>query len=52
VLWKRAPSRRPLPSRTRGVARAQLGVSASFKAPKERKDVPELKWPGGKAGRG
>jgi hypothetical protein len=42
-IWKRgsAPAgRQPLPSRTRGPARAQL-----------RDDRSELKWPGGKAGR-
>jgi DNA replication protein DnaC len=51
VLWKRAPNRRSLPGRTRGVARAQL-AEPSLRPPKERKEAPGLKWPGGKAGRG
>jgi DNA replication protein DnaC len=40
TLWKRSRGRRPLPARTQGQARAQ------FREPRE------LKWPGGKAGRG
>jgi DNA replication protein DnaC len=60
VLWKRSPNRRTLPGRTRGVARAQLGESTLLsdseakvlKELKDRKDPRELKWPGGKAGRG
>jgi len=51
VLWKRAPNRRSLPGRTRGVARAQL-AEPSLRPSKDRKEAPELKWPGGKAGRG
>lgn len=60
VLWKRSPSRRPLPGRTRTVARAQLTESALLRASEakvqrelaRRADPRELKWPGGKAGRG
>ena len=60
VLWKRSPNRRTLPGRTRGVARAQLGESTLLadseskilKELKDRKDPRDLKWPGGKAGRG
>src|SRR5207248_1112054 len=59
TLWKLAPGRRTLPSRTRGPARAQLTQSsmaadAEARVAKEResrKDSRELKWPGGKAGR-
>jgi DNA replication protein DnaC len=40
TLWKRNRGRRPLPVRTHGQARAQL------------REPKELKWPGGKAGRG
>lgn len=40
TLWKTARRRRPLPSRAQGQARAQL------------REPKELKWPGGKAGRG
>lgn len=46
-LWRHAPSRSPLPGRTRGVARAQL----AGKDVADRRDPRELKWPGGKAGR-
>ena len=60
VLWKRAPNRRALPARTRGVARAQYADSSLaresearvMKELKDRKDPRDLKWPGGKAGRG
>lgn len=38
-LWRSRPSRRSLPSRTHGPARAQV------------REPRELKWPGGKAGR-
>jgi DNA replication protein DnaC len=59
-LWKRAPGRTSLPTRTRGVARAQLTESTMardseariLKELKDRRDPRELKWPGGKAGRG
>jgi DNA replication protein DnaC len=40
TLWKKNRGRRPLPARTHGPARAQL------------REPKELKWPGGKAGRG
>jgi DNA replication protein DnaC len=40
TLWKRNKGRRVLPARTHGPARAQL------------REPRELKWPGGKAGRG
>ena len=40
TLWKRNKGRRVLPARTHGPARAQL------------REPKELKWPGGKAGRG
>ena len=61
VLWKRSPGRRTLPGRARGVVRAQLqeppavlreSESRILKELKDRKDPRELKWPGGKAGRG
>jgi DNA replication protein DnaC len=58
-LWKRSPTRRALPARTRGVARAQYSESSIareseakvLKELKDRKDPRDLKWPGGKAGR-
>jgi hypothetical protein len=40
TLWKTARRRRALPSRAQGQARAQI------------REPKELKWPGGKAGRG
>lgn len=40
TLWKNARRKRALPSRTQGQARAQI------------REPKELKWPGGKAGRG
>jgi len=40
VLWKKGRGRRGLPARARGQARAQI------------REPRELKWPGGKAGRG
>jgi DNA replication protein DnaC len=40
TLWKKGRGRRVLPARTHGQARAQL------------REPKELKWPGGKAGRG
>jgi len=40
TLWKNARRKRALPSRTHGQARAQM------------REPKELKWPGGKAGRG
>ena len=40
TLWKKNKGRRVLPARTHGPARAQL------------REPKELKWPGGKAGRG
>lgn len=63
TLWQRNKERLPLPARTRGPARAQLGGGLSSlmqdsqaRATKEREqrknDPRELKWPGGKAGRG
>jgi DNA replication protein DnaC len=59
MLWKRAPNRRTLPPRSRGVARAQLSGSSLLKESEarvlkeiaDRKDPRDLKWPGGKAGR-
>jgi DNA replication protein DnaC len=45
VLWKRGKARRSaLPARTQGPARAQARTIA--------RDPRELRWPGGKAGRG
>jgi DNA replication protein DnaC len=40
TLWKKSRGRKALPARTHGQARAQL------------REPKELKWPGGKAGRG
>jgi DNA replication protein DnaC len=40
MLWKKGRGRRNLPSRTRGQVRAQI------------REPRDLKWPGGKAGRG
>jgi hypothetical protein len=40
TLWKKSRGRKALPARTHGPARAQL------------REPKELKWPGGKAGRG
>ena len=51
ALWKMTPSRRTLPARTRGPARAELRES---KADRERDarsaDPRDLKWPGGRRG--
>ncbi|MEZ5317627.1 MAG: ATP-binding protein [Vicinamibacterales bacterium] len=44
TLWKRGRGRRTLPARTQGPARAQTS--------REPRDPRELRWPGGKAGRG
>lgn len=64
ALWQMNKGRRVLPSRTRGPARAQLGAGSASslmqdseaRAAREReqrlKDPRDLKWPGGKAGRG
>jgi DNA replication protein DnaC len=50
TLWKLAPSRRTLPARTRGPARAQWNESKVQRELETRKDPRELKWPGGKLG--
>jgi DNA replication protein DnaC len=63
TLWQRNKERSPLPARTRGPARAQLTSGTSnmlqdsqARAVSEREkrlaDPRDLKWPGGKAGRG
>src|ERR1044071_7198631 len=51
TLWKLAPSRRTLPARTRGPARAQWKDHGKELKEARDKDPRELKWPGGKAGR-
>jgi len=62
-LWQMNKGRRSLPSKTRGPARAQLGSGSSSlmqesqaRAVSERAkrlaDPRDLRWPGGKAGRG
>ncbi|MBP6716996.1 MAG: ATP-binding protein [Acidobacteria bacterium] len=63
-LWHMNKGRRALPSKTRGPARAQLNPGgpsslmqeSQARATRERqdrlRDPRELKWPGGKAGRG
>ena len=57
-LWQMSKGRRALPSRTRGPARAQLtmGEVSQARATEERaarqRDPRDLKWTGGKAGRG
>ena len=50
-LWLTNKGRKVLPARSRGPARAQLkeGPLHSLKNPREAR---ELRWPGGKAGRG
>lgn len=49
MLWKRGRARRGLPPRTHGPAKAELGPQhVRAQAPPLR----ELRWPGGKAGRG
>jgi DNA replication protein DnaC len=54
ALWKMTPSRRTLPARTRGPARAQwsdkLERDRADKQSARDKDPRELKWPGGKLG--
>jgi DNA replication protein DnaC len=54
-LWQMNKGRRTLPARTKGPARAQLGADRD-RAERERlertNDPRDLKWPGGKAGRG
>ena len=68
ALWQMNKGRRVLPTRTRGPARAQLGSAPAEERPsamaeqgaerarREReqrvRDPRDLKWPGGKAGRG
>jgi DNA replication protein DnaC len=46
TLWKKNKGRRTLPSRASGQARAQIRDNRETREPRE------LKWPGGKAGRG
>jgi DNA replication protein DnaC len=48
MLWKRGRSRRTLPSRTQGPAKAEF--TAGRPRPEERPSR-EIRWPGGKAGR-
>jgi len=48
MLWKRGRGRRALPARTQGPARAQARPAAE----KAAREARELRWPGGKAGRG
>jgi DNA replication protein DnaC len=51
ALWRLAPSRRTLPARTRGPARAELRESKAQKEFESRRADPrDLKWPGGKRG--
>jgi DNA replication protein DnaC len=53
TLWKKNKGRRTLPARAQAPARAMLGESRAQKEMEERrKDPRDLKWPGGKAGRG
>jgi DNA replication protein DnaC len=48
TLWKRGRSRRTLPVRTQGPARAEF---AAPRARGEERPARDIKWPGGKAGR-
>jgi hypothetical protein len=52
ILWQTNKGRRVLPSRARGPARAQLRDNDPLKGLKGPREPRELKWPGGKAGRG
>jgi len=48
VLWKRGRSKRTLPSRTQGPARAEFNTG---RGRVEERPSREIRWPGGKAGR-
>lgn len=52
ILWQTNKGRRVLPSRTRGPARAQLKDNDPLRSLKNPREPRELRWPGGKAGRG
>jgi len=51
MSWKGYKTRRSLPPRSRGQARAQLRESDPLRSLKQTGPSRELKWPGGKAGR-
>jgi len=52
IQWKGYKGRRSLPSRARSQARAQLRDDDPLRSLKRPGPPRELKWPGGKAGRG
>jgi hypothetical protein len=52
ILWKTNKGRRVLPPRARGQARAQLKENDPLHSLKNPREARELRWPGGKAGRG
>lgn len=52
LLWKAGKSRRTTPARGRTQARAQLRENDPLRSLKQPREMRELNWPGGKAGRG
>ncbi len=52
IQWKGSKGRRSLPPRSAGPARAQLRENDPLRSLKEPREPRDLKWPGGKAGRG
>jgi hypothetical protein len=52
ILWQTNRGRRALPSRSRGQAKAQLRERDPLRSLKQPGELRELRWPGGKAGRG
>jgi len=52
ILWQTNKGRRVLPARSRGPARAQLKENDPLHSLKNPREARELRWPGGKAGRG
>jgi DNA replication protein DnaC len=52
ILWKDGKARRSLPPKARSQARAQLRDNDPLRSLKQPGPSRELKWPGGKAGRG
>ncbi len=52
ILWKDGKGRRALPPKARSQARAQLRENDPLRSLKQPGPSRELKWPGGKAGRG
>ncbi len=52
IQWAQNKERKTLPSRSRGPAKAQLRDNDPLRSLKNPREPRELRWPGGKAGRG